>query len=135
MKNFLLFIFLPLLLLLGAKNMDDSFGKEKRMEVENVLRKDMPEGYVLSSVSVLPDGGDACVDTESLARQYRICGRGQRTFSAQQLFLGKSSAYRASKKHLEMLFHTINCVYTSLPCQSWKVSSEHYVFGMRRILI
>ena len=135
MKNFLLFIFLPLLLLLGAKNMDDSFEKEKRMEVENVLRKDMPEGYVLSSVSVLPDGGDACVDTESLARQYRICGRGQRTFSAQQLFLGKSSAYRASKKHLEMFLHTIHCVDTSLPCQSWKVSSDHYVFGMRRILI
>ena len=135
MKNFLLFIFLPLLLLLGAKNMDDSFGKEKRMEVENVLRKDMPEGYVLSSVSVLPDGGDACVDTESLARQYRICGRGQRTFSAQHLSLGKSSAYRASKKHLEMFLHTIHCVYTSLPCQSWKVSSDHYVCGMRRILI
>ena len=135
MKNILLLIFLPLLFLLGAKNMDDSFDKEKRMGVENVLLTDVPEGYVLSSVSELPDRGDACVDTESLARQYRVFGRGQRTFSAQQMFFGKSSAYRASKKHLEMLVHTIHCVFTSLPCQSWKVSSEHYVFGMRRILI
>ena len=135
MKNILLLIFLPLLFLLGAKNMDDSFDKEKRMRVENVLLTDVPEGYVLSSVFELPDRGEACVDTESLARQYRVCGRGQRTFSVQGMFLGKSSAYRASKKHLEMLVHTIHCVFTSLPCQSWKVSSEHYVFGMRRILI
>ena len=135
MKNFLLLIFLPLLFLLGAKNMDDSFDKEKRMGVENILRSDVPEGYVLSSVFELPDRGEACVDTESLACQYRVCGRGQRTFSVQRMFLGKSSAYRASKKHLEMLLHTIHCVFTSLPCQSWKVSSEHYVFGMRRILI
>ena len=135
MKNILLLIFLPLLFLLGAKNMDDSFDKEKRMGVENVLLTDVPEGYVLSSVFELPDRGEACVDTESLARQYRVCGRGQRTFSVQRMFLGKSSAYRASKKHLEMLVHTIHCVFTSLPCQSWKVSSEHYVFGMRRILI
>ena len=50
MKNILLLIFLPLLFLLGAKNMDDSFDKEKRMGVENVLLTDVPEGYVLSSV-------------------------------------------------------------------------------------
>ena len=69
MKNILLLIFLPLLFLLGAKNMDDSFDKEKRMGVENVLLTDVPEGYVLSSVFELPDRGEACVDTESL----RIC--------------------------------------------------------------
>ena len=135
MKNILLLIFLPLMFLLGAKSMDDSFDKEKSMEVENVLRSDVPEGYAFSSVFGLPDRGDACVDTESLARQYRVCGRGQRTFSVQRMFMGKSSAYRASKKHLEMFLHTIHCIYTSLPCQSWSVSSDHYVFGMRHILI
>ena len=79
--------------------------------------------------------GEAYVDTESLARQYRVCGRGQRSFSVQQMLLGKSSAYRAAKKRLDVLFHTINHVYTSLPYQSWTISSDHYVFGMRHILI
>ena len=135
MKNILLLISLALLFLLGAKNMDGTFLEEERMEVENVFQTTIPTESILSCASGLPDENEAYIDIEALARQFRVCGRGQRSFSAQQMFLGKGSAYRASKKHLEMLFHTINCVYTSLPCQSWKVSSEHYVFGMRRILI
>ena len=79
--------------------------------------------------------GDAYVDVESLAHQYRICGRGQRYFSVQQMFCAKSSAYRAAIRRLDILCHSNHTVYTSLPCQSWEVPSDHYVFGMRRILI
>ena len=135
MKNILLLISLALLFLLGAKNMDGTFLEEERMEVENVFQTTIPTESILSCASGLPDENEAYIDTETLARQFRVCGRGQRSFSAQQMFFGKGSAYRVSKKHLEMFLRTTNCVYTSLPCQSWTVSSEHYVFGMRRILI
>ena len=134
MKNILLFLSMFLMFLLGAKGIDDT-SYEREEGVEYVLQGKIPEGYILPSVAELPDEGEAYVDTESLARQYRVCGRGQRSFSVQQMLLGKSSAYRAAKKRLDVLFHTINHVYTSLPYQSWTISSDHYVFGMRHILI
>ena len=135
MKNFLLLLLLFMLSLLGARDVHDTLSVEEGMGVESVLPAEEPVGHILPIVAELPTKGEAYVDVESLALQYRICGRGQRSFSVQQMLFGKSSAYRAAKKHLEMLSHTINQVYTSLPCQSWEVPSDHYVFGMRRILI
>ena len=135
MKKILLFLSLFLMFLLGAKGMDATSCEREEIGVESVLQGKMPEGYILPSVAELPDEGEAYVDTESLARQYRVCGRGQRSFSVQRMLLGKSSAYRAAKKRLDVLFHTINHDYTSLPYQSWAISSDHYIFGMRHILI
>ena len=135
MKNFLLLLLLFMMSLLGARDVHDTLSVEEGMGVESVLPAEEPVGHILPIVAELPTKGEAYVDVESLALQYRICGRGQRSFSVQQMLFGKSSAYRAAKKHLEMLSHTINQVYTSLPCQSWAVPSDHYVFGMRHILI
>ena len=133
MKNILLFLSLFLMSLLGVKGIDVAL--PEREGVESVFQIETSAGYILPSVAELPDEGEGYVDTESLARQYRVCGRGQRSFSVQQMLLGKSSAYRAAKKRLDVLFHTINHVYTSLPYQSWAISSDHYIFGMRHILI
>ena len=135
MKDFLLFLFLFMMFMLDAKNIDGTLPVEEGAGMECVLQSETSVGYILPVVTELPDKGEAYVDVESLALQYRICGRGQRSFSVQQMFMGKSSAYRAAKKRLEMLSHTINQVYTSLPFQSWEVPSDHYVFGMRHILI
>ena len=135
MKNILLFLSLFLMSLLSVKGIDDALHKGEEVGMESVFQIETSAGYILPLVAELPDEGEAYVDTESLARQYRVCGRGQRSFSVQQMLLGKSSAYRAAKKRLDILFHTINHVYTSLPYQSWAISSEHYVFGMRHILI
>ena len=135
MKNFLLLLLLFMMSLLGARDVHDTLSVEEGMGVESVLPAEEPVGHTLPIVAELPTKGEAYVDVESLALQYRICGRGQRSFSVQQMFFGKSSAYRAAKKHLEMLSHPINQLYTSLPCQSWAVPSDHYVFGMRHILI
>ena len=135
MKNFLLFLSLFLMFLLGAGDVNDTFPVEEGVGVVCVLQTDSSVEQILLSEINLPDEGEACVNTENLARQYRVNGRGQRSFSVQQMFYGKSSAYRAARRRLEMLSHTINQVYTSMPCQSWSLSSDHYVFGMRRILI
>ena len=115
MKNILLFLSLFLMSLLGVKGIDDALPEGEGVGVESVFQIETSAGYILPSVAELPDEGEAYVDTESLARQYRVCGRGQRTSFVQQMFFGKESTYRAAKKHLDILFHTINHVYTSLP--------------------
>ena len=135
MKNFLLLLSFFLVSLLGAKGLESTLPVEEGAGVESVLPAEASVGYILPLVAELPDTGEAYVDVESMAGQYRVVGRGQRSFSVQQMFMAKSSAYRAARRRLKMLSHTINQVYTSLPCQSWAVSSDHYVFGMRRILI
>ena len=135
MKNILLFLSFFLMSLLGAKGIEGTLSSEEEVGVKSVLQTETPVGYILPVVAELPDAGEAYVNVESMAGQYRVIGRGQRSFSVQQMFMAKSSAYRAARRRLEMLSHTINQVYTSLPCQSWAVSSDHYVFGMRRILI
>jgi len=134
MKNILLFLSLSLLFLLG-KDIDEVVPVEEGKGIEYVLQADTSIGTILPMKMELPDEGEAYVDVESLARQYRAIGRGQRSLSVQQVFWGKNSAYRAAKRRLEILFHTIKCVYTSLPCQSWTFSSDHYIFRLRRILI
>ena len=135
MKNILLFLSFFLMSLLGAKGIEGTLSSEEGVGEKSVLQTEIPVGYILPVVAELPDTGEAYVNVESMAGQYRVIGRGQRSFSVQQMFMAKSSAYRAAKRRLEMLSHTINQVYTTLPCQSWAVSSDHYVFGMRRILI
>ncbi len=135
MKNLLLFLSLFLMFLLGAGDVNGTLPVEEGVGVECVLQTDSSVEQILLSEINLPDEGEACVNTENLARQYRANGRGQRSFSVQQMFYGKSLAYRAARRRLEMLSHTINQTYTSMPCQSWSLSSDHYVFGMRRILI
>lgn len=135
MKNFLLVIFLSLMSLLGVKNMNATLHGEEGIGVENIFHADIPHEYIQPSVIELPDGDSAYVVTDSMARQYRVCGRGQRSFSVNHAFFSKSAVLRTAKKHLEMLSNSIKCACTSLPCQSWEVASEHYVFGLRRILI
>ncbi len=135
MKHILLFLSFFLVSLLGAKGLDETPLMTEGAGVESVLQTGEPSASLFSSILEMPEEGEACIDTESLARQYRVCGRGQRSFSVQHFFFGKDSAYRAAKKRLDILSRTINQVYTTLPCQSWEVPSDHYVFGMRHILI
>lgn len=135
MKNYLLFLLLFLVSLLGAKGIESALPSNEGMGVESVLQAEEPVGYILLVVAELPETGEAYVDVESMAGQYRVIGRGQRSFSVQQMLWDKSSAYRAAQRRLNMLSQTIHSVSSSLPSQSWAVPSDHYVFELRHILI
>ena len=135
MKNILLFISLSLMFLLGARAMNVTLPEEEGVGMESVLQADASVGYILPVVAEWPEEGDAYVDAESLMHQFRVCGRSQRQLSVRQFSLARSSAHRLLQKRLELLFNSIERTYSSLPCQSWSVPSDHYVFGMRRILI
>lgn len=135
MKNIFLLISFSMLFLLGVKGVNVSLPVEEGVGVESILQTDVPEGSILPVVAEWPEEGDAYVEVESIMHPYRICGRCYRQLSVRQLSLVRSSAYRNVQKHLELLFGSIERTYSSLPCQSWPVPSDHYVFGMRRILI
>ena len=135
MKNYLLFLLLFLVSLLGAKGIESALPSNEGMGVESVLQAEEPVGYILPVIAELPETGEADVDVESMAGQYRVIGRGQRSFSVQQMLWDKSSAYRAAQRRLNMLSQTIHSVSSSLPSQSWAVPSDHYVFELRHILI
>ena len=135
MKNYLLFLLLFLVSLLGAKGIESALPSNEGMGVKSVLQAEEPVGYILPVVAELPETGEAYVDVESMAGQYRVIGRGQRSFSVQQMLWDKSSAYRAAQRRLNMLSQTIHSVSSSLPSQSWAVPSDHYVFELRHILI
>ena len=81
-----------MMFMLGAKNIDGTLSVEEGAGMECVLQSDTSVGCILPIVAELPEKGDAYVDVESLAHQYRICGRGQRYFSVQQMFWAKRSA-------------------------------------------
>ena len=135
MKNYLLFLLFFLVSLLGAKGIESALPSNEGMGVESVLQAEEPVGYILPLIAELPETGEAYVDVESMAGQYRVIGRGQRSFSVQQMLWDKSSAYRAAQRRLNMLSQTIHSVSSSLPSQSWAVPSDHYVFELRHILI
>lgn len=135
MRHILTFIFLSLLFLTGAKNLDETFHFDERKGEDIVLQKDAPSEHILSFVSELPDRSEAYVDSESLTNLIRICGRGYRSLSVQHVLLNKSTLYRSTQKRLELLCHSTYRIYTSLPRQSWTVPSLHYVFELRHILI
>jgi hypothetical protein len=135
MKNYLLFLLFFLVSLLGVKGIESALPSNEGVGVESVLQAEEPVGYILPVVAELPETGEAYVDVESMAGQYRVIGRGQRSFSVQQMLWDKSSAYRAAQRRLNMLSQTIHSVSSSLPSQSWAVPSDHYVFELRHILI
>jgi hypothetical protein len=135
MKNYLLFLLFFLVSLLGVKGIESALPSNEGLGVESVLQAEEPVGYILPVVAELPETGEAYVDVESMAGQYRVIGRGQRSFSVQQMLWDKSSAYRAAQRRLNMLSQTIHSVSSSLPSQSWAVPSDHYVFELRHILI
>ena len=135
MKNILVLLSLIFVFLLGARGMDASLPETDGQGVAACLQAEAPVGYVLPVVAEWPEEGEAYVDAESLARQFRVCGRNQRPVSIHQWTFVKGADYRAVQKRLELLFHSFERTYSSLPCQSWPVASDHYVFGLRRILI
>lgn len=135
MKNIIWLISLSLLFLLGIKGMSMTSLSEEGGEDVCVLLENVPVARIYSFPSQLPDADSAYVDAETLAGQFRVLGRSQRQLSVTYSLCSKGMVCRMAKYRLDALLHSTKHVYTSLPRQYWTVSSEHYVYGMRRILI
>lgn len=141
MKNFLLIISFLFALLLGASSVNgDSLSEDKGM-LESVLQlgkttyaSDLSGSWILP-VSPDKDRNVMFEDAQSMARQLRLMHRNQRPFILHYTLLDKALLSKVAKCCMDALYTSSNRVYTTLPYPSWEVSSEHYIFGMRRILI
>ena len=141
MKNVLLVISFLFAFLLGARAVNgDSLSNEKGT-VESVLQLGkMTDASDLSGSWILPVSSDKdrnvmFEDAQSMARQLRLMHRNQRSLILHYTLLDKALLSKVTKSYMDALYTSSNRVYTTLPYPGWEVSSEHYIFGMRRILI
>jgi len=134
MKNIICLLFFPFLFLLGMNGVIMPSLSEDGEEFEiSSSQKAVDQLYPFSTQ--MPDEGTAYDDAESLARQFRTVGRGQRQLSLSYSLISKGMATRLSKVWLDAVLQSSRHIYNSLPHPCWSVSAEHYIFGMRRILI
>ena len=135
MKNIVLLISFFALLLLGA---------EARTEVlpvtEDVVSVSVSEGEVMDRGFILPMqdkhlwDGMVFTEAEPLTGQL-TASRSYRFVTSQGFLLSKALIRRIAVLRMALSNRSAVLACSLLPCQSWEVSSEHYVFGMRRILI
>lgn len=92
-------------------------------------------GTILPLESTSPLGMMAFTEVDLMARQFGSHHRSQRLTNLSCSWLSKAIYRRMAALSMAMQTHTSTHVFSSLPYQSWTVSSEHYIFGMRRILI
>lgn len=134
MKNIVCLISLSLLFLFGIKAVNTPSLLEEEVAY-CILQENISADKIYPIPDQLSEAVSAFVDAEALTGQLRVVGRCQRQHSLAYSLLLKSVFFRMIKSHLDTLLQSANHVYTSLPRPCWSVSSEHYVFGMRRILI
>lgn len=143
MKNLLLFLSVVFACLLCTGTVNGALLSEERGEAEYGLQAnelltmaeaEQAAGFFLP-VSSKQERDMAFEDAQSLARQLRLVNRSQRTLVLPYTLLDKGVLTKVAKCCMDIIHSSINHSYTSLPYQSWGVSSEHYIFGMRRILI
>lgn len=131
MKYYLVFLSVLFTFLLVSNRMNgDSLSQEgSGVEVGNT-----EVGYVLPVTSEPSEGEMVFEDAHSIAWQLRVCGRSQRTATLHYTILNKELLSKLAKFRMDALFQSSH-VYTTFISQSWEVPSEHYVFGLRHILI
>lgn len=91
-------------------------------------------GYIIPASAATSESDKTIADAQSLAAQLRLACRTQRTVNFQASFLTRAMLSRTAVLPSKDCLSSLNS-YTSIPRRSWEVSSEHYIFEMRRILI
>lgn len=99
------------------------------------------EGNTPSTGAILPIDADKLLgdmvysDTQALARQLNVSSARYHRFTTLQHTLFSKSLMRKIALWMASMAQCATQVHTTLPSQGWETSSEHYIFGMRRILI
>lgn len=139
MKNILLIILLLFALFLGIKTIANVCASENALDfsssLENEYVQQMDEsGCILPFSNDSPLGNILYMDTQSLPRQLSNYGRIQRITSI-GFGLSKFLIRKIATIHRIASIHSYDSIFTTFPFQNWTIASEHYVFGLRRILI
>lgn len=139
MKYILLILSLFTLALLGVKaSAYDFVPKEEKVSQSYISSKSDSVDNYNKVVSAFENdrllGDMVLIDAQSLARQvYGTSNRSVRTTTLQYISYQRSLV-RLMTLRMELLNQCIS-LFNSVPCFSWTIPSDYYVFGMRRILI
>ena len=140
MKNIFLFIAFWALSLAGVTMTGQSSDAEDGGGVMQLAELSSSEDVCEACGSFLPLSerfrGDMTLnEAESLAHQLNVrTGRMLRLTSLQHV-IGIKTLMRKYALLDNLLTHNASHYYTTLCTPSWEYASEHYIFGMRRILI
>lgn len=142
MKYLLLLISFFSLWLMGSKAMTEVFSEaEAAVDVSiGYMKADTVEtvtdmGTILPLELPSPLGMMTFTEVDLMARQFGAHNRSYRLTNFSCSWLSKVMNHRVAVLRMAMLTYSATHVFSTLPCLSWNVSSEHYIFGMRRILI
>lgn len=139
MKSILITISFLFLTLLGMKSVNNFSLQEERDGYACLVSNEWMHScdafdFILPETSEVPGDDMAITDAQSLARQLRGCGRTHRLLNYSPS-LTKILAWKTMWSRMDILSQVSLQFYDSLPCPSWTLSSDHYVYAMRRILI
>lgn len=144
MKRFLLFLSVMFTFLFCTSSVNGALFPQEGVGVGYCLQQsdfsDLTEeetcmDLILPVTTDMPERSMAFEDAQSFARQLRMFNRGQRQLVLHYTWVDRALLCKVAKSCMDALYLSSNHTYTSLPYHSWEVSSEHYIFGMRRILI
>lgn len=145
MKDIWLYIVVFPLLLLGVVTLSGNISLSEEGEevsyslaIDDGLTDALPDkatGYILPVSLEYPHANMELAEVQPFSLQLRMLGRVQRSFFAHYSLYSKLIAWKMCLVRMDRLSHSFSRFYAALPRSCWKVSSEHYVFGMRRILI
>ena len=141
MKYFVLLISFFFLFLQGAGISEETFSLVEGNGELCVLQSDvsaqepLPDSYLVPLKTEHPLEDFMFGDAQTMARQLVMLGRTQRQTSSHNYLFPKDLARRTIMVQMAALEQSAHHLYSTLPYLSWTVSSELYVFGMRRILI
>lgn len=125
MKNILLLISFFCVALLGLKAQETTSLQEQGERYVCVISPSLDNSY----------GDMAITDAEVLAGSMRVCGRNHRSFNLAFSYMSKVMAWKTAINRINALSHAFSLFYNTMPHPSWKLSSDHYIFELRHILI
>ncbi len=134
MKSLLISLFVCTLSLLGiyANGSVDSVSYNET-EYGAMHSNDVDADTLLPVEWDYPLGGSFSTDAQSLASQCQMGGRNYRILTSSKFLylkcLSRTPSVRLTHQRLTDQIHS------TFPFLNWEVASEHYIFGMRRILI
>lgn len=137
MKNIFALITFGFLFLLTVKGVASS-PVEEMEQVHALHAMDMQADnytFCIFSSSIDSSNGILSSESQTIARQLRVSGRSQRHIVFHYSMCGKWMAERIAMMRMHLLAQLFTHSYSTDPFQNWEVSSDHYVFGMRRIQI
>lgn len=135
MKNIVLLISFFALLWLGTEARTEVLPVAEDMVSLSVFKGEVADsGIILLAQDRHLWDGMVFTETEPLTGQLTK-SRSYRFITSQGFLLSKALIRRIAVLRMAMSGRSAVSACSWLPCLGWEVPSEHYIFGMRRILI